>query len=217
METIKLISKISVTVILLFINLTCSSSLVNIAESKKQLRKYYETGQYDADVKKIIRDAITDVKSLDLDKNSTVIFDVDDTAISNYEFSKELDFGNNDLLWDEFMDKASAPAIPSVKEFYDFLIDRRIKIVFLTGRSYGHYDATLKNLINAGYTKFDTLIVKSEKMINTASADYKNIERFILTERGYKIIACIGDQESDFTGENTGIKIKLPNYLYQVE
>jgi len=217
MNTIKLISKISVTLILLFINLTCSSSLVNIAESKKQLRKYYETGQYDADVKKIIRDAIADIKGEEIEKNSAVVFDVDETAISNYEFSKILDFGNDNALWDEFMDKASAPAIPSVKDFYDFLVDRRIKIIFLTGRSYKHYDATLKNLKNAGYSKFDTLIVKSEKMVNTASADYKNIERLVLTNMGYKIIASIGDQESDFAGGNTGIKIKLPNYLYQVE
>ncbi len=217
MNTIKHISQIIIPIFLLLINFGCTASLVNIAESKKQLRKYYETGGYDEDVKKIVRDAIADIKSEGIDKNSTVIFDVDDTAISNYQFSKDLDFGNSDSLWDAFMEKASAPAIPSVKEFYDFLVDRRIKIIFLTGRTYKHYNTTLKNLQNAGYTKFDTLIVKSEKMIGTASADYKNIERLVLAEMGYKIIACIGDQESDFTGENIGLKIKLPNYLYLIE
>ncbi len=217
MNTIKLFPKYGLVIVLLFVNLSCSSSLVNIAETKKQLKKYYETGQYDADVKKIIRDAIADIKSMDISKNSTVIFDVDETAISNYEFSKSLDFGNDDALWDGFMEKASAPAIPSVKDFYDFLIDRRIKVIFLTGRNYKHYPATYKNLINAGYTKFDTLIVKSEKMINTKTPDYKNVERLVLTEMGYNIIASIGDQQTDFSGDNTGLKIKLPNYLYLVE
>ena len=34
---------------------------------------------------------------------------------------------------------------------------------------------------------------------------------------GYNIIMCVGDQPSDLYGEYTGIKVKIPNYVYIIE
>ena len=149
--------------------------------------------------------------------NSVVIFDVDDTALSNYDFIKSMDFGYVPSLWQSYLDKGNAPVNPQVKILYDYLVDRRIKIIFLTGRSYKDYESTYKNLKNAGYIEFDTLIVKSKDQLEESASDYKNIERLALSELGYKIIGCVGDQDSDFKGGNTGIDVKLPNYLYKVE
>ena len=121
------------------------------------------------------------------------------------------------IHWQSYLDKGEAPVNPQVKILYDYLIDRRIKIIFLTGRSYKDYESTYKNLKDVGYTIFDTLIVRSEDQLKESAANYKSIERLTLSDLGYKIIGCVGDQDSDFIGGNTGIEVKLPNYLYKVE
>ena len=42
-------------------------------------------------------------------------------------------------------------------------------------------------------------------------------QRKDLEERGYTIVATVGDQWSDFGGGSTGYMVKLPNYLYTIE
>jgi predicted secreted acid phosphatase len=200
-----------------FIFLGCSSSLKNLEEYKNEIKKYYEGGQYDRDLKVIINNAIDDFKKIEVTKNSVVIFDVDDTAISNYDFMKSMDFGNVSSMWDSYLNKGEAPFISEVKRLYDFLLSRRIKIIFITGRLYKYYTGTYKNLVNDGYTEFDTLITRTEEQAELPASDYKSVERLTLSDLGYKIIGCVGDQDSDFDGGNTGIKVKLPDYLYLVE
>ena len=53
-----------------------------------------------------------------------------------------------------------APAIPQVKELYDFLLSKGAKIIFLTGRNFPEYEVTYQNLKQAGYSVFDTLITQ---------------------------------------------------------
>ncbi|MCH6573702.1 MAG: hypothetical protein IH795_00645, partial [Bacteroidetes bacterium] len=77
------------------------------------------------------------------------------------------------------------------------------------------YDATYKNLINQGYTEFDTLITKNKNEYGMKSVDFKSAIRVELVQRGYDIIGTVGDQWSDLEGPHHGIKIKIPNYLYQ--
>ena len=49
------------------------------------------------------------------------------------------------------------------------------------------------------------------------AAEWKEAKREVLVSKGYNIIACIGDQWSDLEGGSTGIKIKLPSYLYLLD
>ena len=36
-------------------------------------------------------------------------------------------------------------------------------------------------------------------------------------QEGFTIVATIGDQASDLSGENTGYIVKLPNYMFTIE
>ena len=146
-----------------------------------------------------------------------MVFDVDETVLSNYSHIKEVGYGYVPELWYEWVNSAKAPAIPEVKDFYLNLVNRGIKIIFITGRRSDYYEATYKNLKEEGFSKFDTLITKSSSYEGAPAGNYKRIERTVLAEMGYKIIACIGDQWSDMEGNNTGVKVKLPNYLYYIE
>ena len=134
--------------------------------------------------------------------------------MSNYGINKELDFGYVPELWNEWIKKANAPAVPEVKRLYDYLVKRKVRIIFITGRKDNQYEPTFLNLKRAGYMVFDTLITRSISESGLSASDYKSRKRVELTHTGYNIIGDVGDQESDMTGLYTGIQVKIPNYQY---
>jgi len=202
---------------LAFSLISCSPALVNIDTAKDQIASYYESGQFERELTEIINDAKEKFSKVELEPNSAVVFDIDETTLDNYEAIKQIGFGYEKKYWDEWIEKAKAPAIHKVKDLYDFLLGKGFKIIFITGKTDYQYDATLKNMKLAGYTKFDTIITRSKDEYKIKSAQFKSQKRKELVKKGYKIAGCVGDQFSDLEGENCGIKIKLPNYLYLVD
>jgi len=196
---------------------SCSPKLTNLDFVKEEITAYYESGEFDGEVAEVISDAIKEFESIKAEDSTTVVFDVDETALSNYEILKETDFGYVRELWDKWIGEAKATAIPGVKNLYEFLIKRKIKIIFITGRKDYQYNSTFKNLHSAGYASFDTLIVRMKDEYSLGAVDFKSKKREELTANGYKIVGTIGDQWSDLQGSFHGIQVKLPNYLYYIE
>lgn len=198
--------------------LSCSyNELVNLRVAKDRVKDYYESGRYDKELEEIYNNAKNKVDKIEVKQNSTAIFDVDDTALSNYQISKRLDYGYDYQIIQDWVMSAKLPAIKQTLEFYNYLKLKGVKLIFLTGRQIEEYDATYKNLIEQGYTDFDTLIVRSEKDRKIGAAQFKSQKRKELSDKGYEIIICVGDQWTDLEGDYTGIKVKLPNYLYEIE
>ncbi len=191
--------------------------VMNLGAAKNAVQVYYESGGFDRECEKIIDSAIDQIDGMKLSGKSAVVFDIDETALSNYKYTKEIGFGYIYKLWNEWQQKGIAPAIKDTKRFYDYLISKNIYIIFISGRNTDVGEATKKNLIEQGYAKFDTLIIRSDRERKILAAEWKAAKREELVSKGYNIIACIGDQESDLAGGNTGIKIKLPSYLYLLE
>lgn len=202
---------------LVFIFSSCSGAPLNLAIAKIDVMEYYESGEFDKELKCIIEDALNYFKDREINNNSVVIFDVDETALSNYKINKELDFGYVPEIWDEWIQEAMAPAIPHVKNLYDFLVEKNIRIIFLTGRKYYQSASTSINLKREGYTFFDTLITRNENEYKLTALEYKSKKRIELTKNGYNIIGTIGDQWSDLKGEYHGYQLKIPNYIYLIE
>lgn len=192
----------------------CSSGIMNLSRAKEDVVNYYESGQYDKEMDDIIADAMDKLENVKVDKNSAVVFDIDETALANYPHIKELDFGSVYSLWNEWTNSGKAKAIPQTKKLYDWLVSKGVRIFFITGRYAEYYDATRKNLINAGYTKFDTLICRNKEEYGKNAVEYKSFHRAEIEKKGITIIANIGDQWSDLNGGNSGLIIKLPNYIY---
>jgi len=210
---------VSVIIISVFIA-ACSAekeTLENLDTAKKLVENYYESGKFDAECKIIFDDAISQIEKLAPIQNQAVVFDVDETALSNYKHTKEIGFGFVMSLWHEWLLKADAPAIKQTKLFYDYLVSKNIKVIFITGRYSEVKEQTQKNLIDQGYTNYDTLIVRSINERKFPASEFKSLKREELKNKGYNIIASVGDQWSDLVGGNAGIKIKLPNYLYLID
>ncbi len=192
--------------------------ILNLSAAKHDVKVWYEKGEYEKELKVVVDETLAKLKEMKLDNTKAAVFDVDETSLSNYKHIKEIGFGYYPPLWEEWVSKAEATAINEVKRLYDYLVEKDVNIIFLTGRNYKGYKATYVNLMNVGYSRFDTLIVRMEDELKTKATVYKPAKRKEIVEsKGYDIILCVGDQKSDLYGENTGLKVKLPNLLYQVD
>lgn len=196
----------------------CSSQdILNLRAAKDIVQDYYESGKYEEDLEKVYAEAKNKIDKISVQQNSAAVFDVDDTALSNYEISKRLDFGYDYQIVQDWVMSSKLPAIKQTFEFYNYLKSKGVKLIFLTGRQSEEYDATFRNLIETGYTDFDTLIVRNLEERDFSAIKFKTLKREELTKSGYNIIISVGDQWSDLEGEYTGIKVKIPNNLYEIK
>jgi acid phosphatase len=196
---------------------SCSAALPNIGEVKEEVTNYYHSGKYEAELNNVVDKAIAEFDKVTPAESSLVVFDIDETALSNYSFDESIDFGFVPDLWVKWINDAKAPATDGVKRLYDFLIKKGFKVAFVTGRMENIYAPTYKNLLNAGYVKFDTLIVRNPSENNLTALDYKSKKRVELTNKGYNVVGNVGDQYSDLEGPDHGIQVKIPNYMYIIK
>ncbi len=189
---------------------------INLEIAKHDVINYYKSGNFHKNVTAIIDKAIKKFDAIKPAKNDAVVFDIDETTLSSYNFYLKVDFGYIPKLWDTWINSAKIPPLKEVQRLYDYLVSRGFRIIFLTGRSYRIYKPTYKNLINAGYTKFDTLITRNLQQYKLTALKYKSEERTVMTKKGYHIVGDVGDQLSDINGPYHGIQVKIPNYIYVI-
>ena len=199
-----------------FLLSSCSHTILNLSTAKREVANYYENGEYDREMNEIINSTINKLEGMKFSPNSAAVFDIDETVLNNYPEIKRVGFGSVDKMWDEWTLSAKAKAIPQTKKLYDYLVKRGVKIFFITGRDQRFYDATIKNLKEEGYNRIDTLICRKPGDFKSAS-QYKAFHRKELVNMGADIIINVGDQWSDSEGGNSGLVVKLPDYLYLID
>jgi len=187
---------------------------LNLIIAKDHVEQYYECGQYDRDLDKVVKGAIQHFSKISSYNRATVVFDIDETVLNGYVNERSISFGLISKLFHEWILRADAPAIKQTKELYEYLVDRGFIIIFLTGRRYDEYDATMKNLFQQGFTRFEKLIVRQKGEENLSAQAYKAGHRRQLNQEGYDIVGCVGDQVSDCAGGCSGYIVKLPNVRY---
>lgn len=204
-------------IIFLFNGNTYSQPAINLGELKQQIIRYYENGDYLKDAEAVVKKAEDSLNNFTFPVNAAAVFDIDETVLLNYPHIKKVDFGYIPELWDQWVALGDAPAIEPVKKLYDFLVGKNVKIIFITGRKDFQYEPTFRNLQEEGFTVFDTLITRRSDQPYLPASQFKENERAALAAKGYNIIMCVGDQYSDMTGDHTGFRIKVPNYLYRID
>src|SRR5690606_5818219 len=153
----------------------------------------------------VIKGAKEKFDKVEVKNNSVVIFDVDETALNNYGLARQMDFGYVYDLNKKWNEELKAPAIKETQDLYFYLLNKGFKTIFLTGRNSNEYDVTYKNLIQEGYSGFDTLITQSKEDQNLKSQEFKSKVRTELTNQGYEIVGTVGDQWTDLNGPYSGI------------
>jgi acid phosphatase len=215
---------------------------VNIDILKSQLLEYKQgkdgkAGNYEGDVKQVFEKASTYVqqrvaeakRSPEEGKALAVVLDIDETSLSNWPNLKANNFGfikggpcfeepNLSCGFDEWILKGSAQAIPpALKFFADVIKTKSVAVFFITGRRHSQRSATLSNLDSEGFRGFAGLKTRPDDDHDKSIVKFKSDQRKAIEADGYKIIASIGDQESDLAGGAAECVFKVPNPFYFIQ
>ncbi|KAI5078274.1 hypothetical protein GOP47_0005945 [Adiantum capillus-veneris] len=148
------------------------------------------------------------------------VLDIDETSLSNAPYYAEHRFGveaYNDTLFNAWISEAAAPALPATLNLFNTLKNLGFSVFFLTGRSEDKRNATIANLLNAGYSGWEGLILRQSEDAGVTAVLYKSGKRKALEDLGYFIVGNVGDQWSDLSGYSVGSRVfKLPNPMYYV-
>ncbi len=189
----------------------------NLTVSLDRLVRYHNSGQYDSEIRQVANSAreYLEAKTTGTDARSAkfaAVFDVDETAISNWETMSACGFcayGIRLKLYPEAM----ASTIVPVLELFNFAKSKGIAIIFITGRQEHDRQPTIKNLTHAGYEGWAELMMRPEGNKDPARVLKPRIRQQLL-DKGYRIIMNIGDQASDLAGCCAERVFKLPNPFY---
>ena len=196
----------------------------NLSTAKQQAGLYVATGEYGKDVVRVAADANKYLtrripkgipKSAKHSQKLAVVFDIDETTLSNVRHIQANDYGYLPKVWDAWVAEGQATAIFPVQAVYNTAVNAKVDVFFITGRSPEGAAATERNLRQVGYETWTRIIYKPADFAEATRA-FKIDARRKLAAEGYLIILNIGDQHSDLVGGYAERTFKLPNPFYIV-
>ena len=207
---------------------TSPAQPANVGDTILAATRYHDSGEYDRDVALVADQATAWIGArAPQASRPAVVFDIDDTALSNWEVIRRDNFGRPvpgacDLAkdgpcgwaaWDQLgVDTAILPTLAAFRA----AIAAKAKVFFITGRPEDQRAATERNLRQAGYDGFERLSMVPLGAKFASAADFKTGIRAGIAAEGYTIIANVGDQPSDLLGGYAERIFLLPNPFYRV-
>jgi predicted secreted acid phosphatase len=140
-----------------------------------------------------------------------IVLDIDETSLSNYAQLEAANFSNAPTALATAAIAGTSPAIGPTLSLYRSARAAGISVFAITGRPAIIETATKQNLANAGYTDLQGVFFKPS---GQDTITFKSGERATLESQGYRIVANVGDQESDLAGGHADRSFKLPNPFY---
>ena len=125
-----------------------------------------------------------------IDEMLAINFDIDNSSIASY------------------YDGDQAGAIPRILKFATLARSLGVALVFNTGRTNAQRERTVNQLADAGYDVAGLCLRKKGETIPHGKQRCR--DRFIA--QGYTLIANVGNNPTDFTGDGYEKAYRLPNY-----
>ena len=194
----------------------------NLSLLKDEIVRYVDSGRYAREMEMIAKDAMVWIErratkpgdpGRALTSKLAVVFDIDETIVSNLPHMRAMDFGYLPAAWSEWLDRGEAPAIEPVREIYRRVRELGLSVIFITGRRERERVGTEKNLRAIGVEEYAMIFFKPDESKET-SEKFKTDIRSRLVSEGWVIIANLGDQESDLAGGFAEKTFKLPAPFY---
>lgn len=194
----------------------------NLSVARDKVKEYHRSGEYAEDVKAVVDDvcqymqkrAQANQQRQRPDKLALVL-DIDETVLSNYPHLKELHFGGRKADIKALEQQGTDPRMPGALKLYQCARNNDIAVFFITGRRAYERNATEANLRKTGFDHWQKLYMKPNNT-DRSSAEFKTDKREQIEQNGYRIIANVGDQQSDLTGGHAEKTFKLPNPFYRL-
>lgn len=195
----------------------------NLSLQKQQLIQYHDSGAYYHDISEVTQRAlhylqfrINQNKRLSNPKQLAIIFEIDETALSNYSDMLHLDFGGTKQDIEALQADPNDPAIPYTRTLYTFAKNNGISIFFITNRHERLRNMTEQNLLDVGYSQWAGLFMRPNDYNNPSVVPYRVAMRKRIANMGYDIVLNIGDQDSDLKGGYADMAFKIPDPFYLV-
>jgi len=190
----------------------------SLPRAKAAVAAFYTDGRYDKSVAQTMAEAAAFIEAAAKDgKKLAVVLDIDDTALSTYEYQSGMGFGHNGKLWHQWIDMKRGKAIAPVRDFCIKAANLKIAIFFVSGRREAQRKATEANLQKEGFPAWAGIMMKPDDFKSPSVVTLKSGHRREIEKQGYEIIANIGDQPSDIEGGHSGRPFLLPNLIYEVK
>ncbi|MCD6047958.1 MAG: hypothetical protein K0S08_1605 [Gammaproteobacteria bacterium] len=175
----------------------------NLSNVKKELRAYHDSGAYDVDIASVVAQAKAYIDQRlqsatpEQRKKFAIIYDIDETSLSNYQSMLGNDYGAPVPYILHQQAEANDAAISPTLALYRYAASKGIRQFFITGRQEKLRAATIKNLKAAGYSDWQDLYLQPDGATYPDAEDYKAPIRKQIEAQGYDILFSIGDQCSD--------------------
>ena len=204
------------------------SQPTNVGDAIAAAAAYHESGAYHKDIDLVTGQAAAWIaERAAAVQKPAVVFDIDETALANWEVIKRDNFGRPvaggcDLTldgpcgWAAWDQLAADPAIAPTLEVFKAAMTAKVAVFFITGRPEDQRAATERNLREVGYEGFEKVYMVPPGGKYASAADFKTPVRAGIEASGYRIIANIGDQPSDLLGGYSERIFLLPNPFYRV-
>jgi predicted secreted acid phosphatase len=207
------------------VSLTLASFVaVAVGLSEPAAIRYHDSGCYQADIAKVINRAKAYVlkqveanQQLPNPRKLAIIFDVDETTLSNYQSMQALHFRPGGKKLRQYLLMGNDPAILPSLELYKLAKTHHVAVFFITGRDELLHHATIINLLKAGYDHWEGMYFRPFHYNKKSIIPFKSSIRRRIEKMGFTIVASIGDQESDYLGGHSARGFKLPNPYYHID
>lgn len=214
-------SKLLFFVLCLFASSSFASTVENLAIVKKRLRQYHDSGAYARDLerevmgaKRYLKSRIAQNKKLAHPKRLAIVFDIDETALSNYRAMEKLDFGGSHKQEMTLYKSGKDTAILPTLDLFNYAKQNNVAVFFVTGRPEWSRALTVKNLHKEGFFGWEALILEKNDYHEKSAVPYKTHARKAIEDKGYDIVLTMGDQMSDLKGGYADNKFLLSNPFY---
>jgi predicted secreted acid phosphatase len=190
----------------------------NIQTLKDQITAYYTSGRQEADVARVdahLRAYVASRLKQGV-KKPAVVFDVDDTLLSGFNYEKTYDFGYSQKTWNAYEQAFKMPAMAPSLQLVKWLLSQNVAVFFVTGRRVPQTALTAAELKAAGFPAGNGLYLRPVGDHAKSVIPFKSGARQKIEAQGYTVLAAIGDQWSDSLGGFTEREYKLPNPMYYV-
>jgi predicted secreted acid phosphatase len=191
----------------------------NLSDAKNAVSRYCDSGDYRRDFEKVIFEARAWIEERAARRSPgerlAVVMDIDETLLDNTSHIRSLDYAYLPVEWDKWVMAAKAPAYAASKALFLRVRELGIELVLITGRTEPKYRAcTQENLRGQGLGAWSRLLMFPATYRGKAAV-LKSELRASLEKEGLRIIANIGDQESDLSGGYSERSYKVPDPFYR--
>lgn len=142
----------------------------------------------------IIYDTATDLSKL------AIVLDLDETVLDNSPYEAQSILGSLSYPqgWDEWMNAASAKALPGAVDFIKSVREKGVQVFYITNRREKYRAATIQNLENLGIAPTDS----SHLLLRLEESSKEPRRQSVLEE--YQIVMLFGDNLVDFAAAFDG-------------